>query len=49
MKQFVKRDDLCAARGSFADFLDGACQIFFRVHRAFHLHEPDGKFVGHEI
>src|SRR5713226_1070259 len=49
VKQFVERDDLRAARSGFTDFLDGARQVFFRVRRAFHLHEPDGKFAGHEI
>jgi hypothetical protein len=37
-----------AAGGGFADLLDCARQIVFRVGRAFHLHESDGKFVGHK-
>jgi hypothetical protein len=44
----MKRNDLRAASGGFADLLDRVSQIFFRVGRAFHLHEPDGKFAGHK-
>ena len=49
MKKFVQGNDLRAARGGFANFPDGPRQILIRVRRAFHLHEPDGKFVRHEI
>ncbi len=48
MKELVKRNNLRAARGSFADFLDRSRQIFFGVGRAFHLHESDGEFVSHK-
>jgi predicted FMN-binding regulatory protein PaiB len=32
----------------FADFLDRSREVFIAIRRAFHLHEPDGKFVSHE-
>jgi hypothetical protein len=48
MKQLVQRNDLRAARGGFSDFRARARQVLFRVLRAFHLHESDGKFVSHE-
>jgi len=48
-KQFVERNNLRAARRCLADFLDGARQIFFRVRRAFHLHQANGKFVCHNF
>ncbi len=47
-KQFVQRNDLGAARGGFADFFDCFREILFRVLRAIHLHESNGKFAGHE-
>jgi len=49
VKQFVQRNDLRAARGGFADFVNRFREILIRVSRAFHLHEPDTKFVCHEI
>ena len=42
-------DDLSAPRSRGTDFVDGARQIFFRVPRAFHLHEANGEFAGHEF
>ena len=46
-EKFMQRDDLRAARGGFTDFLYRAREIFFRVCRAAHLHQADGKFVWH--
>jgi len=43
----VQRNDLSAARGRFADFPRGPRQILFRVRRAFHLNQTNGKFVCH--
>jgi hypothetical protein len=45
----MEANDLRAAHRSFADFFDGAREIFVRVPRAFHLHESNGEFVGHEF
>ncbi len=49
MKQFVQGNDLRAASGGFADSVNRFREILFGVRCALHLHEPDGKFVCHEI
>src|SRR5215469_17787621 len=45
----VHGDDLRPALRRFLNFLDGAFEVFLYVRGAFHLHEPDGEFVGHKI
>jgi hypothetical protein len=47
-KKLVQGNNLRAARGGFADFAGRPRQIIFRVGRAFHLHETNGKFICHE-
>jgi hypothetical protein len=39
---------LCAARGSFADFIDRAGKIFLGVGGATHLDEADRKLIRHD-
>jgi len=48
-KKFVHTDDLRAARGGFADFLDGSREVFFCILRAAHLHKADCEFLCHKI
>jgi hypothetical protein len=40
---------LCAARGSFADFIDRAGEIFLGVGGATHLNEANHKLICHEF
>ena len=46
-KKFVHADDLRAALGGLADFLDRARQILVRVRRASASESADCKFVCH--
>ena len=47
-KKFVHGDDLRAAFGRLAYFVDSARQIFRSVLRAAHLNQANSKFVRHE-
>src|ERR1700680_3292614 len=44
----MQRNDLCSPRGRLADFLHRMREILFRIRRAFHLYQADGKFICHE-
>ena len=48
-EQLMHADDLRTAPRCIVNFTDGALQVFRRILRGFHLHEPNGEFVGHEI